>query len=52
MFLDVGNKYLDPSFQQIKAEEKENQQEQNGPKITLDKKEVAKKETKKKGGFC
>jgi small GTP-binding protein len=53
LFLDVGNKYLDPSFQQRKDEEKkENQQEQNAPKITLDKKEVVKTEKKKKGGFC
>ena len=49
LFLDVGNKFLDPSFQQKKAEEKqEAQDEQNAPKITLEKKEV-KKETKKKG---
>ena len=52
LFLDVGNKYLDPSFQQKKEEEKDTQQEQNGPKITLDKKEVAKKEKKKKGDCC
>ena len=52
LFHDVGNKYLDPSFQQKKAEEKVAQEEQNGGKITLDKKESAKKDTKKKGGFC
>jgi len=51
LFLDAGNKYLDPSFQQRVNQEKEENKEEQGQKITLNKNEV-KKEKKKKGGFC
>jgi small GTP-binding protein len=51
LFSDVGNKYLDPNFQQKLEEEKVEKEETTGPKITLDKDEVKKKEKKKKS-FC
>ena len=50
LFRDVGNKYLDPNFQQKIEEENKEKQEENGPKITLEKKEEQIK--KKKKGFC
>jgi len=50
LFLDLGNKYLDPSFQQKLGEEKEEKEENQGQKITLEKNEV--KKEKKKKGFC
>ena len=52
LFTDIGNRFLDPSFQQKKKEENEENKGQEGSgKITLDKNEV-KNEKKKKGGFC
>ena len=50
LFLDLGHKYLDPSFQQKLEEEKEEKEENQGQKITLETKEV--KKEKKKKGFC
>ena len=52
LFTDIGNRFLDPNFQQKKKEENEENKGQEGSgKITLDKNEV-KNEKKKKGGFC
>ena len=53
LFSDVGNKFLDPSFQQkLKGEDAEKKGD-NAPTITLDKNEVKEEEKKKKkGGFC
>ena len=48
LFMDAGNKYLDPSFQQKMQEEKEEKEETTGQKITLEKEKVDKKEKKKK----
>ena len=53
LFLDVGNKYLDPNFQQKLEEEKEEKTQEGQANIVLDKKEAAEKpQKKKKGGFC
>ena len=50
LFTDVGNKFLDPSFQQKKKEEKEeNKVEGEEKKITLEQNNEKKK---KKSGFC
>ena len=51
LFQDVGNKYLDPNYQQIiKEVDDEKQQEGKGGNIVLDSKEEKKKEKPKK--FC
>ena len=52
LFQDIGNKYLDPNFQE-KVQDIKNEKEQDKG-ITLDKKkEIEKnKENKKKKGFC
>jgi len=53
LFQDVGNKYLDPNFQQIiKGVDDEKQQEGKAGNIVLDAKEEKKKEKTKKKGFC
>jgi len=51
LFRDVGNKYLDPNFQQKLEEEKEEKKQEGQTNIVLDKKE-AEKPAKKKKGFC
>ena len=51
LFRDVGNKYLDPNFQQKLEEEKEEKNQEGQTNIVLDKKE-AEKPAKKKKGFC
>ena len=51
LFRDVGNKYLDPNFQQKLEEEKEEKNQEGQTNIVLDKKE-AEKTKKKKKGFC
>ena len=51
LFRDVGNKYLDPNFQQKLEEEKEEKKQEGQTNIVLDKKE-AEKPQKKKKGFC
>ena len=54
LFQNVGNKYLDPNFQQkLKIDMKENGEEGKGEKVVLNANEA--KDTdkkKKKGGFC
>ena len=54
LFQNVGNKYLDPNFQQkLKIDMKENGEEEKGEKVVLNANEA--KDTdkkKKKGGFC
>ena len=51
LFTDIGNRFLDPNFQQKKKEEKEENKEGEGDrKITLNKNEV--KHEKKKKSFC
>ena len=51
LFTDIGNRFLDPNFQQKKKEEKEGNKEGEGDrKITLNKNEV--KHEKKKKSFC
>ena len=57
LFHDVGNKYLDPNFQQkLKFEEEEKGQSGQGNNVKLESNEVKTKENdkgkKKKGGFC
>ena len=53
LFLDVGNKYLDPNFQQkYKIIEKEKEEEGQDKSIVLNNKENKNKEKKKKKGFC
>ena len=52
LFSDVGNRYLDPSFQQKLQDEKEEKKDENRQVITVDKVAEQKKEKKKKGGFC
>jgi small GTP-binding protein len=52
LFLDAGNKYLDPSFQQLITKAQKDKEEEQGKKITLDKKENQKEVKKKKGGLC
>ena len=52
LFEAAGHKYLDPKKKEKQAVDKETQKEEKGEKITLDKKDMTKKETKKKGGFC
>ena len=51
LFRDVGNKYLDPTFQQKLEDEKEEKNQEGQTNIVLDKKE-AEKPAKKKKGFC
>ena len=51
LFRDVGNKYLDPNFQQKLEDEKEEKNQEGQTNIVLDKKE-AEKPAKKKKGFC
>ena len=51
LFRDVGNKYLDPSFQQKLEDEKEENNQEGQGNIVLDKKDVE-KPAKKKKGFC
>ena len=53
LFLDVGNKYLDPNFQQkYKIIEKEKEEKGQDKSIVLNNKENKNKEKKKKKGFC
>ncbi len=53
LFLDVGNKYLDPNFQQkYKIIEKEKEEKGQDKSIVLNNKENKTKEKKKKKGFC
>ena len=53
LFLDVGNKYLDPNFQQkYKIIEKEKEEKGKDKSIVLNNKENKTKEKKKKKGFC
>ena len=52
LFSDVGNRYLDPSFQQKLQGEKEEKKTDNRQTLTLEKSAEPKKEKKKKGGFC
>jgi len=52
LFHDVGNKYLDPNFQQKLEEENEEKVQEGQTNIVLDKKEVGQKTQKKKKGFC
>ena len=53
LFLDVGNKYLDPNFQQkYKIIEKEKEEKGKDKSIELNNKEKKTKEKKKKKGFC
>ena len=52
LFHDVGNKYLDPNFQQkVQIEKEKKQAEGQGQTVVLDKKSASKPEKKKKG-FC
>ena len=51
LFRDVGNKYLDPTFQQKLEDEKEENNQEGQGNIVLDKKDVE-KPAKKKKGFC
>ena len=51
LFRDVGNKYLDPNFQQKLEDEKEEKNQEGQNNIVLDKKEVEKPE-KRRRGFC
>ena len=53
IFQEVGNKYLDPNFQQkIKQVEKEKNEEGKGQNIVLENNENKTKEKAKKKGFC
>ena len=53
IFQEVGNKYLDPNFQQkIKQVEKEKSEEGKGQNIVLENNENKTKEKAKKKGFC
>ena len=52
LFSDVGNRYLDPSFQQKLQGEKEEKKADNRQTLTVEKAAEPKKEKKKKGGFC
>ena len=53
LFLDVGNKYLEPNFQQkYKIIEKEKEEKGQDKSIVLNNKENKTKEKKKKKGFC
>ena len=53
IFEKVGNKYLDPNFQdKKKQDEEEKKQEGKSDNIVLDKNDNEKKETPKKKGFC
>ena len=52
LFSDVGNRYLDPSFQQKLQGEKEEKKADNRQTLTVEKAAETKKEKKKKGGFC
>ena len=53
IFQEVGNKYLDPNFQQkIKQVEKEKNEEGKGQNIVLENNENKTKEKVKKKGFC
>jgi len=57
LFEDIGNKYLDPNFQEKKAKENKPATGETTPqtrKITLNQEQIKQqnKEKKKKGGFC
>ena len=54
LFQNVGNKYLDPNFQQkLKIDEKEKGDEGKGEKVVLNANEAKNNgKKKKKGGFC
>ena len=53
IFEKVGNKYLDPNFQdKKKQDEEEKKQEGKSDNIVLDKNDNEKKEKPKKKGFC
>ena len=53
IFEKVGNKYLDPNFQdKKKQDEEEKKQEGKNDNIVLDKNDNEKKEKPKKKGFC
>ena len=54
LFQNVGNKYLDPNFQQkLKIDENEKGEEGNAEKVVLNANEAKNGEKKKKkGGFC
>ena len=53
IFQEIGNKYLDPNFQQrIKQVEKEKTEEGKAQNIVLDNNENKTKEKPKKKGFC
>ena len=53
IFEKVGNKYLDPNFQdKKKQDEEEKKQEGKSDNIVLDKNDNEKKEKQKKKGFC
>ena len=52
LFSDVGNRYLDPSFQQKLQGEKEEKKADNRQTLSVEKVAEPKKEKKKKGGFC
>ena len=53
LFQNVGNKYLDPNFQQkLQIDEKENGEEGKTEKVVLNANEVKNNDKKKKKGFC
>ena len=53
LFQNVGNKYLDPNFQQkLQIDEKENGEEGKAEKVVLNANEVKNNDKKKKKGFC
>ena len=52
LFSDVGNRYLDPSFQQKLEGEKQEKKADKRQTLSVEKTNEAKQEKKKKGGFC
>ena len=52
LFEKLGNKYLDPNFQDKKKQTEEEKEKDGNQKIVLDKKEIANNEKTKKKGCC